>query len=226
MAPHHSSAFHPQTDGQSECTNQTLEQYLCHYVNYSQDNWVSLLPLAEFAYNNAQNSATGVSPFYATYGYHPAVDDLPLPHPSPAETPAATEWVATIHATLEHLRAHLVRAQQAAKHQADKHHQQAPFQVGDLVWIQTHNLQSHRPARKLDYRKIGPFPITEAINPVAFRVKLPPSLHIHDVFHASLLCPHVANRVPGQMASPPPPVHYVGQEEAEYEVEAVLDIRK
>src|SRR4051812_14260459 len=47
-----SSAFHPESDGQTECTNQVLEQYLCCFVDYQQDNWVELLPLAEFAYNN------------------------------------------------------------------------------------------------------------------------------------------------------------------------------
>ena len=65
-----STAYHPQTDGQTERVNQTLEQYLRHYCMYQQDNWSQLLPIAEFAYNNAPSATTGVSPFFANKGYH------------------------------------------------------------------------------------------------------------------------------------------------------------
>ena len=64
-----STAFHPQTDGQTERLNQTLEQYLRSYVNHQQDNWVQILPIAQFAYNSAMIEATKVSPFFANYGY-------------------------------------------------------------------------------------------------------------------------------------------------------------
>jgi hypothetical protein len=66
-----STAFHPQSDGQTERVNQVLEQYLGIFCDYQQNNWYQLLPLAEFAYNNAQHSATQVSPFFANYRYNP-----------------------------------------------------------------------------------------------------------------------------------------------------------
>src|SRR5262249_42398304 len=66
-----SSAFHPQTDGQTERMNRTLEQILRMYVEYNQKNWESLLPLAEFAINNHVSASTGYSPFYLNYGLHP-----------------------------------------------------------------------------------------------------------------------------------------------------------
>ena len=66
-----STAFHPQTDGQTEHVNQVLEQYPRIFCDYQQDYWYQLLPFAEFIYNNAQNTSTGVSLFYANYGYHP-----------------------------------------------------------------------------------------------------------------------------------------------------------
>ena len=66
-----STSFHPQTDGQTERMNQTVEQYLRIYCNYHQDNWSELLSLAEFSYNNAQHTSIGCSPFYANYGYNP-----------------------------------------------------------------------------------------------------------------------------------------------------------
>jgi len=71
MKLHFTSGYHPEGDGQTECTNQTLEQYLRVYCNYQQDNWSQLLPLVEFAYNNAPSATTGISPFFANKGYHP-----------------------------------------------------------------------------------------------------------------------------------------------------------
>ena len=71
MRLYFTSRYHPKANGQAERTNQTLEQYLRLYCNYQQDNWSELLPLAEFAYNNAPSATTGVSPFFANKGYHP-----------------------------------------------------------------------------------------------------------------------------------------------------------
>jgi len=71
MRLHFTSGYYPEANGQAERTNQTLEQYLCIYCNYQQDNWSELLPLAEFAYNNTPSTTTGVSPFFANKGYHP-----------------------------------------------------------------------------------------------------------------------------------------------------------
>ena len=71
MRLHFTSGYHPEADGQTEYTNQTLEQFLRIYCNYQQSDWLRLLPLAEFVYNNTPSSTTGVSPFYANKGYHP-----------------------------------------------------------------------------------------------------------------------------------------------------------
>ena len=71
MRLHFTSGYHPEGDGQTEHTNQTLKQYLCIFCNYQQDNWSELLLLAEFAYNNTPSATTGVSPFFANKGYHP-----------------------------------------------------------------------------------------------------------------------------------------------------------
>jgi Integrase zinc binding domain/Integrase core domain len=65
-----STSYHPESDGQTERVNQTLEQYLRIYCDFHQDDWYQLLPLAEFVYNNAKSSSTGMTPFYANYGYH------------------------------------------------------------------------------------------------------------------------------------------------------------
>jgi len=70
MQLHFTSGYQPEGDGQTEYMNQTLKQYLCVYCNYQQDNWSELLPLAEFAYNNAPSATTGISPFFANKEYH------------------------------------------------------------------------------------------------------------------------------------------------------------
>lgn len=71
-----SSSRHPETDGQTERVNQILEQYLRCFINFQQDDWVDILPLVEFSYNNAHHTSTGMTPFYANYGFHPRFDGI------------------------------------------------------------------------------------------------------------------------------------------------------
>lgn len=73
MKLHFTSDYHPEADGQTERTNQMLEQYIRIYCNYQQSNWSNLLPLAKFAFNNAPSATTGISPFFANKGYHPNI---------------------------------------------------------------------------------------------------------------------------------------------------------
>ena len=65
------TAFHPQTNGQTKRQNSTIEAYLRAFVNFEQNDWARLLPMAEFAYNNARNASTGHTPFELNCGYHP-----------------------------------------------------------------------------------------------------------------------------------------------------------
>jgi hypothetical protein len=69
-----STAFHPQTDGQTERINQVIEAYLRSYCNYEQNDWAEMVGMAEFAYNNSKHSATKISPFYTDYGYEPSTN--------------------------------------------------------------------------------------------------------------------------------------------------------
>jgi len=77
MQLHFTSGYHPKDDGQTECMNQTLKQYLHVYYNYQQNNWSKLLLLTEFAYNNALSATTSVFPFFANKGYHPNITIYP-----------------------------------------------------------------------------------------------------------------------------------------------------
>ena len=112
-----STAFHPQTDGQTERTNQTLEQYLRHYVSYQQDNWATLLPLAEFAYNNSPSETTSVSPFFANKGYHPNLSFYPE---RDLASSAARDFAIDLNELHEFLKENIADAQKCYQTYADK----------------------------------------------------------------------------------------------------------
>jgi phosphoglycolate phosphatase-like HAD superfamily hydrolase len=107
-----STAYRPETDGQTEATNKMVEQYLRRFSNYEQDDWAEWLPLAEFTYNDHAHSATGHSPFYLNYGHHPWKGLTTIP-PSPNES--ATEFVTRMHAIREEAQAALRYTQEDMK---------------------------------------------------------------------------------------------------------------
>jgi len=99
IRPRMSTAFHPQTDGQTERLNQTIEAYHRAFVTQEQNDWVALLPMAEFAYNNSVTIGNGMSPFYANYGRYPATIDPPDDKEEPLN-PASTvygHWMQSVH---------------------------------------------------------------------------------------------------------------------------------
>jgi hypothetical protein len=122
-----STSHHPQTDGQTERVNQTLEQYLRVYCDYQQDDWHFLLPLAEFVYNNMENSSTKTSPFFAMYGTHPKCT---LTIVEESNNPRAEDFAKQIEDVRAVLKANLKTAQEQYKRSYDKHAIAAPnFQV-------------------------------------------------------------------------------------------------
>ncbi|SPC61574.1 uncharacterized protein UHOD_11610 [Ustilago sp. UG-2017b] len=159
---HFSSAYHPQSDGQTERVNQVLEQYLRGYSNHLQTNWSDLLPLAEFSYNNAEHASTQLTPFFANYGYHPRFSFDNTDSASPALFPAARSYTDQLEQLHEYVHGELDKANSQSAGQFDKHHLPSPqFQPGDRVWLSADNIRSLRPTKKLDYRRLGPFPISE-----------------------------------------------------------------
>jgi hypothetical protein len=218
-----STAYHPQSDGQTERVNQVLEQYLRVFCDYRQDDWNRLLPLAEFTYNNAQHTSTRVSPFLANYGFHPRCT-LKVTVPTVGANPAAEEVVAKLRALHEQIREELTSAQAKYKEHYDNNVKELPsFQVGDKVWLSRRNISTTRPSTKLDYKRLGPFKITQVVgeSKLAFKLELPPTMRIHPVFHGSLLDPYHENTIPGRVQPPPPPIEVEGEEE--WEIAEVLD---
>jgi transposase InsO family protein len=220
-----STAYHPQSDGQTERTNQTLEQYLRIYCDYQQDNWHELLPFAEFVYNNTESSSTRMTPFFGNYGYHPRCN-LRLHVSTESINPTAERLVEGFRQLHGALRNNLQRAQEDYKEFHDRHVQQPPeFKVGDKVWLNRRNIRTTRPSQKLDVKRLGPFRISEAVGGggLAFRLELPPQMRIHPVFHVSLLERYRESRLVGRAQTEPPPVEVEG--ELEYEVQEIVDSR-
>ncbi|KAL7280850.1 hypothetical protein ACG7TL_005794 [Trametes sanguinea] len=184
----HSTAYHPQTDGLTECTNQTLEAYLRAYVSYQQDDWVDYLPLAEFAFNNHVNSSTKQTPFFATYGYHPTFE----PRLSDSPVPAAADLASRLARLHDELRAELKEAQATQTRYYNERVSEVPhFKRDQLVWLLRRHIKTTRPSDKLDHRRLGPFPIDYPISDTAYKLRLPPYLsRLHPVFHVSLLEPY------------------------------------
>jgi transposase InsO family protein len=108
----HSTAFHSQTDGQTERINAVMEQYLRAHVNYLQDDWADWLSLAESSANNQASEATGVSPFFGLYGYDPQCQfDLSPASPNYADDHRARTTAVTLSGIHDHLRCEIARAQ-------------------------------------------------------------------------------------------------------------------
>lgn len=219
-----STAYHPQTDGQTERINQEIEQYLRLFVNHRQDDWSEWLPLAEFCYNDHIHSSTGHSPSYLNYGWHPRKDSTPRFVTTVTE--GAESFVSRMKRLREDAISALLKAASTMKRFYDRHHSSAPdYKTGDLVYLDATYLHSDRPCKKLDDRRFGPFSIVEKVGSRAFRLALPTSWsRVHPVFHTALLHPyHPPVSTFQQLPSAPPPVlvgdHY------ELEVEAILDER-
>jgi len=97
IRPRMSTAFHPQTDGQTERLNQTIGAYLRVFISHEQDNWVGLLPMAEFAYDNSITMGNWMSPFYANYGFHPISSDPAASGPLNPASKLYAHWMHAVH---------------------------------------------------------------------------------------------------------------------------------
>ncbi|KAL4032939.1 hypothetical protein IC575_006022 [Cucumis melo] len=184
-----STSFHPQTDGQSERTIQTLEDMLRACVLQLKGSWDTHLPLMEFAYNNNYQSSIGMAPYEALYG-------------RPCRTPVCwnevgerklvgPELVQITTNNIKLIRENLRKAQDRQKSYADKRRRNLEFQVGDQVFLKLspwRGVIRFGRKGKLSPRYIGPYQITERVGPAAYRLELPIELaRIHDGFHVSML---------------------------------------
>ncbi|KAJ9523325.1 hypothetical protein QJQ45_005365 [Haematococcus lacustris] len=197
-----STAFHPQSDGQTERMNKVMEDMLRHYVGVEYVDWDKFLSSAEFAINNSYNSSIGTTPFRLNNVKDP---NVPITLKLDATTNnAAQNFARVMKDNLEKAKLTLDAARKRRKAYYDlMHRDENEIVVGSEVLLRTKHLKFKNPGSpKLLPLYIGPFQVTQKVNDVAFRIKLPETFKIHDVFHVSKLKPFLAG--PGMMVPPPP----------------------
>lgn len=221
---HMSTAYHPQTDGQTERANRTIEDMLRCYVNHRHNDWDSYLTAIEFAYNNSTNQSSGATPFFLNYGYHPATPStLDFSSLRGIQNQAAADFAAALQTDITAARASLTAAQQRQAEYANRKRRDHRFVVGDSVMLSTANLAPAGPTRKFSAKWCGPFKISQVISSTAYRLDLPASMKIHNVFHIALLKPYVpSKKFPGRNFIRPPPLSGTSDT---YLVERLLDRR-
>src|SRR5437879_2584131 len=194
-----STAFHPQTDGQTERLNREINQYLHTYVHDQQSQWSKWIKVAQFVWNNTVSSVTTDFPFGITRSYPPKMGVEPLDTKAPAVKDFAALFKKVVTAS--------EKAKESMKLQADKHRLPIPnYQVGQEVWLSTDHLHMlNRPSKKLTEKWIGPYEVLR-VAPNAVELKLPKSLKIHPVINVSRVKPYLG-ALPGQPTLQPGPVH-------------------
>jgi hypothetical protein len=189
-----STAYRPQTDGQTERVNQVVEDYLRHYTSDSKNEWDKHLSMAEFAYNNTLHSATNSTPFMLNYGVDPLTPAHFLEPEQLIErrkcfrSPAALNFTERMSLQLQSAKKYLQAAQQRDKAYADRKKRPIEFKEGEQVLLSTKNLRLQEGgSRKLLRRFIGPYTIAAKINSNAFKLHLPSDFQCHDVFNVCYL---------------------------------------
>ena len=182
--------------------------------------------MAEFALNNQESETTKCTPFLANSGQHPRMGFEPVDKDAPRKDLDAEGFVQKMQHITETLQEHMLLAQARQEEQANRRRQPAPrYEVGDLVWLDSKNIRTLRPCKKLDWKHLGPFKISKVVSPQAYELELPSSMRIHNVFHTSLLRPAASNPMEGQVIPARPPI--VAEDgETEWYAEKILDSRR
>jgi hypothetical protein len=229
VTPKMSTAFHPETDGQTERVNRTLQQVLRTSVNSAVPDWDEHLPLVEFAINNSYHESVKNTPFFLNYGRHP---DIPISslikrhkHAQRAVLKDSKMNAYAFVDKMNHLVTQTKKAMQSAqakyKHYADTQRKDIKVKEGQMVLLSTKNMTlKDLGTKKFLPKFIGPFKIVKVINKVAVKLELPEHMQIHNVFHVSLIKPYFPD---GNESNQPSPVLVDGN--IEWEVEKVMDHR-
>lgn len=214
------TAYHPQTDGQTERQNQTLEHYLRAYVNWNQDDWPQWLPIAQLVYNKTTRRGANESPAQSLMGYRPRFQ-INIEGPEESAAQNALERAEDFQRNREKLAEQLGKAVEAMEKQYNKNRKDMQFAVGGIVMLDARNVNQARPSRKLSNRYRGPFEVTHVWRQ-SYKLRLYPEMRrLHDTFHVSLLHKYTGN----PRRAPKPGPLFIDEEE-EYEVGSIIADRR
>ena len=184
-----STAYHQQTDGQTERKIQEIRAYLRHYLDYEQTNWVELTPITQYALNDAKSATTGETPNYIVFGTERTLEGGKENDEQEVSHAARMKIIHT------QVRLDIEWQEQTMKKFYDKRRSKTPrYQQGDRVYIRrrtsgntSYNIKTKRPSQKLDCLRIGPYEIEEVLERDNYKIKLPGRMRVHPIFHVSLL---------------------------------------
>jgi hypothetical protein len=194
-----STAFHPQTDGQTEVVNRMIVHILRMYNSKHPRTWDESLPYVQHSYNRALHSSTSHSPFQVGLGFQPLGPiDVALPlavtstdsSPAPTEADKATRFIEWIQHIRQQVQDILQKSNDKYKQRHDQHRVPHKFQVGDKVWLHLQKERLTGPHRKLRPLHYGSYTITKAMGDNSFELNIPPFLGLHPVFNVDLLRPY------------------------------------
>ncbi len=180
-----STAFHPQTNGQTKRQNSTMKAYLRAFVNFEQNDRARLLPMAEFAYNNVKNTSTGHTPFELNCSNHLRASYKEDIDPC-SQSKSADELVTELRELIAVCRENLQHTQELQKRYHDKHTKPRSYVPDDKVWLNSKYIKTKR-NRKLEAKFFGPFRVLHPVGKQTYKIELPKKWRIHDVVHMSLL---------------------------------------
>ncbi len=218
-----STTFYPQTNGQNERQNSTIEAYLRTFVNWEQDDWARLLPMTEFAYNNAKNANTGHTPFKLNCGYHSRVSFEEDIDPR-SRSRSANKLVKELRELIEVCCQNLLYAQELQKRAHNKGVKSRSYAPDEKFWLNNKCIKTKR-NKKLESKFFELFQVFHAVEKQVYKLELPTKWKIHNVFYVLLLEQDTMRkgRVDKALPEPEKDMEFEAGGNKEYEIEAIIN---